>query len=167
ANPQVRRALTMLIDRARLVHELRQDVDVVATSWFYPSSPAFNSTLTPWPYAPTGAKALLEEAGWLDRDGDGIRDQQGVQFAFELLIPSGNAFYTTLAAFIVEAFADADIRVTPVAVPWNVYTKRVAEHGFDACVFLWDIAPESDPYPVWHSTAASGGENYVNFRNPE
>ena len=96
-----------------------------------------------------------------------MRDQQGIPFAFELLLPSGNAFYASLATFIVGALADANIRVTPVALPWAAFTNRVAEHGFDACLLLWDIAPDSDPYPVWHSTAAAGGANYVNFRNPE
>lgn len=167
ANAQVRRALTMLIDRTRLVNTLRGGVDTVAASWFYPNASAYNPSLEPWPYAPTGAKTLLTESGWVDHDGDGVRDQAGVPFAFELIFPSGNAFYAQLASALSLALADADIRVTPVALPWAAYMQRLTQHGFDACLFLWDMAPDSDPYPVWHSTAAYGGANYVNFADPE
>ena len=36
------------------------------------------------------ARALLDEAGWRDSDGDGTRDKNGVPFRFEFLLPTGS-----------------------------------------------------------------------------
>jgi len=35
------------------------------------------------------ARRLLDEAGWTDSDGDGVRERDGVPFAFELAFPAG------------------------------------------------------------------------------
>lgn len=55
---------------------------------FYVKGYESNPNITPLPYNPEAAKKLLDESGWIDHDGDGIRDKDGVAFKFNFLIRS-------------------------------------------------------------------------------
>jgi peptide/nickel transport system substrate-binding protein len=70
----VRQAIAMALDREAIAQDLLLGLAPVAHS-FWHGLPAYESPdIEPWTYDPEGAKALLEEAGWVDRDGDGIRE---------------------------------------------------------------------------------------------
>lgn len=73
----VRKAIAMGIDKEGFVNTLLSGYGYVGTGAF-PDNVAFGgSTLTTETYDPEGAKAVLEEAGWVDTDGDGIREKDG------------------------------------------------------------------------------------------
>jgi peptide/nickel transport system substrate-binding protein len=71
---KVRQAIAMALDREAIINDLCAGLPKpVETLWA--SLPAYESPdIVPWKYDPEAAKALLEEAGWTDRDGDGIRE---------------------------------------------------------------------------------------------
>jgi peptide/nickel transport system substrate-binding protein len=70
----VRQAIAMALDRQAIADDLLLGLAPVAHTYWH-GLPAYESPdLEPWPYDPEAAKALLEEAGWVDRDGDGIRE---------------------------------------------------------------------------------------------
>jgi peptide/nickel transport system substrate-binding protein len=70
----VRQAVAMALDREAIVGDLLYGLAPVAET-YWDALPAFVSPdIEPWTYNPDGAKALLEDAGWTDRDGDGIRE---------------------------------------------------------------------------------------------
>lgn len=73
----VRKAVAMGIDKEGFVNTLLSGCGYVGVGAF-PDSVAFGgSSLTTETYDPEGAKAVLEEAGWVDTDGDGIREKDG------------------------------------------------------------------------------------------
>lgn len=81
----VRQAVAMGIDKESFVGTLLNGCGYVATGAF-PDSVAFGgSTLTAETYDPEGAKAVLEAAGWVDTDGDGIREKDGQKLAIRWL----------------------------------------------------------------------------------
>ena len=164
---RVRRAMTMLLDRHDVANNLRLGLDTVAESWFYPGSPEHDATIKPWPYDPEAAADLLDQAGWVDHDADGIRDKEGRPFEFTFLYPAGPPFYEQLASLMKSDFAKAGIEVKTARIEWAVYTERLRRHEFDACSLLWQMTPRNDPYQVWHSSEINGGSNYVSFRNSE
>jgi len=46
--------------------------------------PFYNDpAIQPYPYDPEGAKAHLDAAGWVDSNGDGTRDKDGVEFVIQ------------------------------------------------------------------------------------
>jgi len=71
-----RQALAMSIDREKLANDLRLGV-VKPNNTMWDALPAYVSPdIVPWPYDPTAAMALLDEAGYIDLDGDGYRDYE-------------------------------------------------------------------------------------------
>lgn len=73
---RVRQALALGFDRQALIQNLLLGLTQPAIS-YWDNTPYLDPTLQPWPYDPTRAAQLLDEAGWTDSDGDGIRDQNG------------------------------------------------------------------------------------------
>jgi peptide/nickel transport system substrate-binding protein len=75
---RVRQALAYAFNREKLVQDLLLGLTgVAATDW--DMSPWVDPTITPYPYDPEKAKALLAEAGWTDTNGDGTVDKDGVE----------------------------------------------------------------------------------------
>ncbi len=71
---KVRQAIAMALNREAIVTDLLYGLAPVANT-YWDGLPAYVSPdIEPWTYDPEAAKALLEEAGWTDRDGDGIRE---------------------------------------------------------------------------------------------
>ncbi|MCB1118920.1 MAG: permease, partial [Chlamydiia bacterium] len=89
ANPlfqskEVRQALTLAIDRERIIKQLIHGMGVQPTSPIRLSSPSNNPNIQPWPFNPLEAKRLLKANGWQDTDGDGILEKEidGVRIPF-------------------------------------------------------------------------------------
>jgi peptide/nickel transport system substrate-binding protein len=75
----VRKALAMSVDREAINRDLLLGLTNVPAS-FWDSLPYYNNPpLTNYPYDPEAAKKLLDEAGWVDSNGDGTRDKDGVE----------------------------------------------------------------------------------------
>jgi len=71
---RVRRAIAMGIDRDAINRDLLLGL-TKAPATFWDAMPSYVPPgIKPWPYDPEAAKALLEEAGWTDKNGDGIRE---------------------------------------------------------------------------------------------
>src|SRR5690606_24858847 len=85
ADPRVRRAMSHLTDVQRVIDEVLLGYAEAAVSPFSPRSNQHDSLLTPVPHDVERARALLQEAGYADRDADGIlEDEAGQPFEFEL-----------------------------------------------------------------------------------
>jgi peptide/nickel transport system substrate-binding protein len=76
----VRKAIAMATDRFTIVKDLLvADINPVNATYWDMTPPYQTDTLQPYPYDPEQAKALLDAAGWVDSNGDGIRDKEGVE----------------------------------------------------------------------------------------
>ncbi len=74
----VRKALALAFNREKLVQDLLLGLTgVAATDW--DNSPWVDPSIEPYPYDPEGAVALLEQSGWVDTNGDGTVDKDGVE----------------------------------------------------------------------------------------
>jgi len=167
---RVRRAMTHLIAREKLLKYLYFDVGQVATGTFWPKSPQADPDIKPWPYDPVEAHRLLAEAGWKDRDGDGwLENEKGEPFKFEWTLPAGHQGTLDMARIVKEEFRRAGIEVTLRFVDWPTFVRTLDQRDFDAITLAWGGGGvESDPYQIWHSDAiANQGNNFISFRNAE
>jgi peptide/nickel transport system substrate-binding protein len=79
---RVRQAIAYAFNREKLVQDLLLGLTgVAATDWDI--SPWVDPAITPYPYDPDKAKALLAEAGWTDTNGDGTVDKDGVELVLK------------------------------------------------------------------------------------
>lgn len=176
---RVRRALTMLINRQAIVDKLEFGLGKVISGPFFFEGYEYNQKIVALPFDPEAAKKLLEESGWVDSDGDGIRDKEiehevngemkkeQVAFRFTFLIPSGVRFYERLASIMKEDFTKAGIDIDIRTMEWAAFVGRVNKRDFDATSLGWSFGFDEDPYQVWHSSQAKEGSNFVGFENKE
>ena len=167
ADKRVRRAMTHLVNRGLILDKIMFDLGAVVTNPFYINSPEYDKDIKPVPYDPARARALLDEAGWTDHDGDGIRDKDGVKFAFEFLIPGGSETGEKIATILKEELDKMGIAMEIRKTEWAVFTSRLNDRKFDAVTLAWSMGVESDPYQIWSSTQADSGSNFVGFKNAE
>jgi peptide/nickel transport system substrate-binding protein len=141
---------------------------IVACSNFYFKSIFFNPSIKPWPYDPAEAVKLLEEAGWVDHNGDGIRDKDGVDFRFEFLLSQGGALGPQVATIIKEDLTKVGIEMSIRFLEWSVFLENIEDQRFDATWLGWGLGTAEDPYQIWHSSSAlNRGSNHVSFINAE
>jgi len=81
----VRKAVAMGINKEGFVSTLLSGYGYVGTGAFPDTVQFGGSTLTTETYDPEGAKAVLESAGWVDTDGDGIREKDGQKLTIRWL----------------------------------------------------------------------------------
>jgi peptide/nickel transport system substrate-binding protein len=76
---RVRQAIAMGIDRVALNRDLLLGLTNVPAS-FWDALPFYNNpAVENYAFNPDAARALLDEAGWVDSNGDGVRDKDGVE----------------------------------------------------------------------------------------
>ena len=85
------------------------------------------------------ARQLLEEAGWVDEDGDGIREKAGVRFSFECLYAPGAAPYEQQLPYMQLAWAEIGVEMLPTAVPFPSLLNAIDTGAFEMAVlgFGW------------------------------
>lgn len=164
---RVRRALTHLINRQAILDTINYGLGKVVTGPFYTEGLDYDHTVKPISYNPEKAYQLLEEAGWIDSDGDGIREKDKIPFAFEFLIPSGRRFAEQLSTIVKEDFRKAGIDVTIQRLEWALFTQKLNDRSFDAVTLGWSLGFDQDPYQIWHSSQVKSGSNFVGFVDKE
>ncbi len=167
SDKRVRKAMTMLIDRELVLEKLRYGFGRVVTGNFFFESPDYNKGIEPWSYDLEKAKRLLEEAGWKDTDGDGIRDRKGIPFRFEFTISSGSQFAEQMATILKDSLEKTGIEMNIRPLEWALFTKVLDDRTFDSVILGWSLPVEADPFQVWHSSQAEKGSNFIGFENAE
>ncbi|MFP4144063.1 MAG: peptide-binding protein [Phycisphaeraceae bacterium] len=169
ADRRVRRAMTLLVDREEMAEQLMAGLAVVADGPFNPLGEQAAPEIDPLPYDPERAKELLAEAGWVDRDGDGVLENQaGGEFRFELVFPANLGNYEQMAFYLKDAYARAGIVMSLGKTEWNTMKQRLDERSFDAITLGWTGSIEGDPKQIFHSDSiAGGGSNHVSYRSEE
>jgi peptide/nickel transport system substrate-binding protein len=170
ADKRVRRAMTMLLDRERMIRDIWDGIGIVSKGPNNPESPASDPAVQPLPFDQDQAKQLLAEAGWKDRDGDGIlENEKGDKFTFEYTYATGGEISERLARFVKDSYGKAGIIVTTRPVDWSRYQELLKLRDFDAITMGWGAnSPESDPRQIFHSESIKeGGDNFTQWVNKD
>lgn len=164
----VRQALTHAVDIDGFLQTYSYGLArrVSGPQCFFGSS--YDASVAPPAYDPERARALLEEAGWYDRDGDGVLDKDGQPLALEFLIQAKNVSAENFARVFQEALAALGVKLTVTALDNAAYFQRIRAREFDIGIQAWAVdATENDPAQLWNSSAAEpGGSNHAGVIDP-
>lgn len=168
ADKRVRLAMTYLTDVDRIIKDIFQGYAEPALSPFSNSSQQHDTGLIPYAYDLEKAKALLQEAGYRDGDGDGVlEDGKGQPFEFKLTYFQANEDTKRMVLLLKDIYARAGIRMIPFPQEWPVMLENIDKKDFDAITLGWTSGVETDLYQIFHSSQAkSKGDNYVGYKNP-
>jgi peptide/nickel transport system substrate-binding protein len=118
------------------------------------------------------ASELLDEAGWIDTDGDNIRDKmiggEKIQFKFKLNYYSDPSL-KEIALVLKESMKRAGIELIPNPLDFGTLFGNAYDHKFDAILAAWGgSVVYSDPTQVWSSKSwAEKGSNFIGFGDAE
>ena len=182
---RVRRAIRMAIDSETISKEFfRGYADLVWTEFF---RPPYDICDIPQPvYDPEAAKAILEEAGWIDQDEDGVRECHGCTTGAEEGYPMEMEFITyseygealdLTQEFIAEKLGEIGIKLNISRVEGTVLWETTENGGIEQSgnfdMDIWDDGYSgSDPsdflWGYYYSEAAipDYGYNYGRYINP-
>jgi peptide/nickel transport system substrate-binding protein len=159
----VRKALTHAIDRRELQAAMGYPEDVPIVDWpFTRRQYAQGALPDPLPHDPALAARLLKSAGWVDTDGDGIRERNGRAFAFEAMLPEGPA-YLRLATLVQAALREVGVQMDLTTMSVVVLDPKVSNPDFEAGFFSL-----TNHLQGWFGIdSVFGANSQIGYRSPE
>ncbi|MBL4649814.1 MAG: hypothetical protein JKY03_08785 [Aureispira sp.] len=170
---RVRKALAHLVDKKHLVEEICSGL---ATSVNGPVSHlknSYNKDIPTISFNIEKAKALLDEAGWKDTDGDNIRDKivegQKLSLSLKFLYPKGKQLYKDIGQVLKDEAIRAGIDINMIKTEGAVMLEDLKKREFDLTCLGWSQSPLPDDFKqIWHTTSNTyEGNNMVGFGNEE
>ncbi|MCD4780168.1 MAG: ABC transporter substrate-binding protein [Candidatus Omnitrophica bacterium] len=169
SDPEVRKAVSMSIDRKQLIDALSQG----GAECYSPLSMDRDKESDTYRYDPLKAKLKLMHRGWMDADGDGILEKDLQDFEIRLMVNQRSDFFTKLALLLRQQLSEVGIKVTILlyADESDLNTDYVRTHRANAWLrfFMGGTRDEDRLYPIlgtWSSSSNLFGQIWK-YHNPE
>jgi peptide/nickel transport system substrate-binding protein len=170
ADRRVRQAFAHAIDKQELIDGVRLGLAREATGPIRPGTWAYTDKVERFAYDPAKAKALLEEAGWKDRDGDGlVEDREGKPFTLTIRTNQGNDERKKIAEIVQQRLKEIGVHAEIQLIEWAAFIKEfVKPRRFEVIVLGLGTGTDPDQFVVWHSSQRGPDQmNRTGYANPE
>ncbi len=163
SDKKVRQALTYGLNRAEVVEAIYGpyaeviNIPESTVSWAYTEE-----DINPYEYDPEQAKALLEEAGWVE-GSDGIREKDGKKFKINFSATADNPVIDALIPIMTENYRELGIELVTETLDFNAIMENVKAENYEMFFAAWGLTPDPDS-TVYIS---EGAQNNNNYSNPE
>jgi peptide/nickel transport system substrate-binding protein len=169
---RVRRALTMALNRQAIVDAVRRGYGELGNStippFFWNYDPQAGSDLK---YDTATAKRLLREAGWEDRNGDGVvENAAGTPFRFTLITNQGNRERQDITEIVQAQLAQIGIQAQPQILEWGTLLDKINDvqrRDFDAVLIGWVTEFRIDDANLFHCEMRDEPYQWVSYCNPQ
>ena len=164
----VRQALMLGLNREELIQTVAAGQGILAHSPILPENWAYNADVRQYAYDPAAARALLDQAGWVDTNGDGVREKNGRSLQFQLHT-NDDPLRVEMINAIARQWEEIGVRAIALPVTFaGLVNDILGPRRFEAALISWETPGDPDPYPLWHSSQAENpGQNYGSWRNEE
>jgi len=161
---RLRKAISLLIDQPTIIERIYEGSDEEASSVLLPLWKAYTPEIRQPRFNPAAARELLDELGWSDSDGDGVRDKQGKKLAVELGTHSEDVNRVETVEYLQNAFQQQGIETKVTISDWPSFSARRDAGDYDVILLGWTqlVDPDRLLFDQLHS---SGGLNWGHYRN--
>ncbi len=166
----VRQALAEAIDRRALLDEVWRGQGYLVDSYVLPTVGWAAADLPAPVYDPARAAQRLEEAGWTDADGDGVRASGETRLHLTLHTNEDNALRVQLANRIADSLRGVGFEIDLAVAPFEEVAAALIDQRFDLAVIGWEnVGADPALSPFWHSRQdqPGAGFNFTSFQDAE
>jgi peptide/nickel transport system substrate-binding protein len=164
----IRHALMMGIDRQWIVDNILNGQAILANGPVFPGTWAFYDGIEPVGFDPEAAIAILKNAGYtIPAEGGSVRAKEGVFLEFDLLYPDDET-HADIAEAIQQDWTRLGVNAILKAVSYETLVEdALTPRNYQAALVDLNLrdSPDPDPYPFWHQTQVTGGQNYSNWED--
>lgn len=144
-NTNFRQAVNHAINRDRIIANYFKGLGDPTFSCMSKTSPWMNKSLPPFKQDLEQAAKLLKDGGF-EKKGDALYDAAGNRVEFDLLLPAGGTFYSTVATMIASDLKELGIKANQQELAFNVIQDRMeTAKNWDALLFSLSDDP-MDPH---------------------
>jgi peptide/nickel transport system substrate-binding protein len=165
---RVRQALTMALDRSRVIEDVLHGQGQVLSAPLFPTMFGTDQAIAPLPFDLEKARKLLDEV--VAPKPPTASGMPQIRFNVEMISVDSLRGPVTDSAFAIfrRDLEQVGVALKLTFLPAKEYFDRIAKREFDAAFFGWlpDI-PDPDPYVLLHSSAIGVGANYAGFANAD
>ena len=168
AQREMRRALTMAIDRRKMVENVFGRLAVPAIGPVPRATPTADTTITQIPFDVEASKRLLDSLGWKDADGDGIREKGARKLEFGMLVPSSSKPRVNMSVLLQEAFRQVGAKVNLETLEYTTVGARLDARDFETTLGVYGVDPSPGGIRQTWGTAGSrarDGSNVGSYEN--
>ena len=171
ADVQLRKAIAYAMDNEQIAEVFYNDLRIPANSLIDPAHTFWNNMLPGYKYNPEKAMEILDEAGYVDVDGDGFReDKDGNKFQLNFLSMSGGDIAEPLAQFYIQNWNDIGLDVVLQdgrLVEMNAFYDMVGEDNpnIDLYMGAWSVGSNPDPSGLYGRASMFNYPRYASEAN--
>lgn len=123
----VRKALVMAFNRWQITEDLLLGLTYPPSS-YWENTPYASPNVQPLPYDPEMAKQLLDQAGWVDTNGDGVRDKDGQKLALRFVTNTRQIRVDT-SVVAQQQLGEVGVELILQTYPSDIYFNSYGEGG--------------------------------------
>ena len=176
----IRKAINYGIDRQAIIskvylgHASQIDVPIHPDSWL------LTEDANTYGYSIEKAKEVLKQANWIDRDNDGIlENENGEKLTIKILTNGNNQLRLNTTDMLIDDLKRLGFEVIKdygepyferptddsVSIQWEEIQRKINEGDFDLVVLGWEMAIIPNYSSMFHSSDTDLGDNFIRYRN--
>lgn len=172
---RVRQAVAYALDNETLCTSVFQRIEKPADSLFEADKPYCDVEQTAYSFDLDKAKSLMDEAGWIDSDGDGVREKDGQTLELTMPYKQGSASLDDAVLVIASQLSEIGFKITPsgtdmmtwwgllVAGDYEITINATYGGAYDPSTYMTNINPDTstDPIVKQFASALEGGNAMI------
>ena len=164
---RVRQALLYATDRQAIVDTVFMGFSPVAYGPLNRSTFGYDGSVESlYPFDLAKAQELLDEAGWQDTDGDGIRDKGGERLALKTEL-MGFGFIPEVGQILQQQYLNVGVQLDTELLTFPAALQVATEGNYHLIPFTFSSSDPSILRSAFHSSNADGGFNWSKVRDAQ
>lgn len=165
-NINVRKAMIHAVNQEELARTAFQQLGLPATSVISPTTWAYDEgAASLYSYNPEEAARLLEEEGWIDSNGDGVREKDGAKLTVDW--PDNPAWSEAFNELIIGYLSEAGFDVQYRSMDDGAAYEELLAGNYTLVYMYWNRPDPSPLRYLFHSENVNGGGAWTNFVNED